>query len=142
MLQNNNSNSLNGQKPMIPPKPKLAQKTNYVIIGSDNQSTTQPINTKSHHRRDDNNPFTMPSSSLPPPTTNFSDCNDSCCGFLNNSKETVLESTTIDNGKSHSYGFANVSNFILHDQREIEYFHSHLTVHRRQVRGVPESWTL
>jgi hypothetical protein len=108
---------------MIPPKPKLAQKSNYVIVASDNHqlsttTATQPINTKSHHKRDDNNPFTiMPSSSLPPPSTNFSDCNDSCCGFLNNP---IDSSTTIDNGKMHSFGFTNVSNFILHDHREIE----------------------
>jgi hypothetical protein len=122
MLHNNGSNSLTGQKPMIPPKPKLAQKSNYVIVASDNHqlstTSTQPINAKSHHKRDDNNTFTiMPSSSLPPPSTNFSDCNDSCCGFLNNP---IDSSTTIDNGKMNSFGFTNVSNFILHDQREIE----------------------
>lgn len=127
MLQHNNNNNTSaatanvaGQKPSIPPKPKLAQKpSNYVIVGSSENSTnsstsssSQPISAKSQ-RRNDNNPFTMPSSSLPPPTTTFSDCNDSCCGFLNDTK-------TAEN-HHHPFGFTNVSDFHVHgDNAEFE----------------------
>lgn len=98
MLQHNNNTSSAAQKPSIPPKPKIAPKpvANYVILGSgsssensNSSSSSQPIRPARthhhHHRRNDNNPF-MPSSSLPPSTTTFSDCNDACCGFLNDTK--------------------------------------------------------
>lgn len=122
MLQHNNNNNTSGagQKPSIPPKPKLAQKpSTYVIVGSSENSTnsstsssSQPISAKSQ-RRNDNNPFTMPSSSLPPPTTTFSDCNDSCCGFLNDAKAAE--------NHHHPFGFTNVSNFHLHDDNVGEF---------------------
>lgn len=108
-------------KPPIAAKPKIAQKTNYIIVGR-NENQSQVTSTKngrktnneqysdsqpllSQRAQKDANHIALPSS---PP--NYSDCTNDCCGILNNKHLDCIQRQKNNKNGVHSNGATEENN--------------------------------
>lgn len=127
MLQQNNKKPVPPPKPPIAAKPKNIQKTNFIIVGAENQSQAKfaaSRNGKSaehqpllpHKAPNDANHFSLPSS---PPS--YSDCANDCCGILNNKQLECIQRQKNNKNGNHSNGAVeneNGSGFRHRNERE------------------------
>jgi hypothetical protein len=81
-------------KPPIAAKPKITQKTNVVIVGSDAKTKKEQCSENFPLVSQDANHF----SSLPSSPPNISDCANDCCGILHNKQLECMK-----NNKNGSY---------------------------------------
>lgn len=116
-------------KPPIAAKPKIAQKTNYIIVGAD----SQPRNGRKTEQCMENQPLLPPPPRstrdvnhhliLPSSPPNYADCANDCCGILHN-----MQLECIQRQKNNKNG--NGSSFQHHrDEREIENHKSTIDKH-------------
>lgn len=126
-MLHNNGKPVPPAKPPIAAKPKIAQKTNYIIVGADNQSRNgRKANSEQCM---DNQPLLPPPPPRPPrdhhilPSSppNYSDCANDCCGILHNMQLECIQRQKNNKNGAQSNGAGNGSSFQHHrDEREIE----------------------
>lgn len=134
-----NQNTLQGIKPVPPPKPpiaakpKITQKTNYIIVGSENQSQMKIASLRNgrklnNEQSTENQPLLLQKPAkesvghfiLPSSPPNLSDCANDCCGILHNKSLDCIQRQKNKKNGAHSNGAADVSGFQHNNERENE----------------------